>query len=238
MFFNSNLFGQSAEDTVTIFKEINNFPYKWQQKICKNIFMNCPNYAINTDMIPISPSSFYDTVFVNNNIVYAISNDCFMSPYCSAYLFAMDSNYHLLSVVKTQEIRHGIPKVEIVNYVTDSDIELLVTLPDNPSANSFASISLDLYKFNRHTQKLASIWGADTYLCSYVYECVRIVNKFVWKNNQIDAMSIRTKLKCDEKFAWGGLTEAQSYNLQPKEPTEIVSYTYEWDFQKFMFVVK
>ena len=237
--FNNDLIGQeirTAEDTVTIFKKINAFPYKWQQKICKNIFLNCPNYAIQLDTI--APHYFYDTIFVSNNIVYAVSNDCFMEPSCSAYLFAMDTSYRLLSVIKTYEIRHSIPKVEIVNYVTDSDIELLVTLPDNPSANTFAEISLVLYKFNRQTQKLVSIFEEYSYSCSYQHFCSRTVNKFTWWDNRIDVMSVHTKLQCDEKFAWGGLTETQSYHLKPTEPPKISNYVFEWDWQQFSFLLK
>jgi hypothetical protein len=176
---------------------------------------------------------FYDTLFTENNYTFVITNSCFTAEReCNLTLFVFDKKYDLITTYETVG-RHSKPFFQIKNIISDKDIEILVTTPDNPSANTFEDVLIEVLKFNYATKKIVVIFGEITYSLSFMYECSRRKWELSYKNSQIYVKEAYTKLVCDDENPYVNM-----YKLKELAPTVIINYVYVWDKKAFKFVKK
>lgn len=224
---------QTVEDSLyhEIESKIKTFPQAWERKICENIF----NKTKGEHMLYCNPSelmahNFYDTLFIENSYTFVITNSCGMMPYCSLTLLIFDKNYDLITTFETHTGRSSRPSFQVKNIVSDKDIEILVTTPDNPGASTFEDITIQVLKFNYTTKKIVAIFEETTYNLSFVYECSHTKRELSYSNGQIYVKEIDTKLICDDKL--------DRYKLKELAPAIITNYLYVWDKKAFKFVKK
>jgi hypothetical protein len=144
---------------------INKFSTLKNRKVAKALYDNFSGFSredlTRQDMIRdaavqgvLTVGYFYDEFIALNSVIIVLGETSYMGRSNSYFLAAFDDEYNLLSFVESRSGRHSEPSYQLVNYDGDCNKEILITMQDNPSANSFEDVSIELFKFNPNTKKM------------------------------------------------------------------------------------